>query len=93
MVTSKITLITGCMFSGKTLRLIKEYNERKSRCEDVIFLKPDYDTRNKNNIVTAYTGDSVECESFESFDLTRCKELSTIFIDEIHFLQYEDLTT
>lgn len=81
-----ITVITGCMFAGKTTRLIHELNSQK---KDFVVFKPDIDVRYaKNNIVT-HDGKSLSCIQVKEPKsiLSLSKEYDTIGIDEAQFFE------
>lgn len=83
-----ITLITGCMFSGKTTRLIEFHNYSEFMPEEKIMVKPLLDTRYRAGHVQAHSG-----LSLPGHRISKPEELyplidpshKELFLDEIQF--------
>lgn len=65
MLTPHITVITGCMFSGKTEELIRQLKRAKIAGLNTIIFKPAKDTRNHKNI-SARNGNSLNAITVNS---------------------------
>lgn len=87
-----ITVFTGPMFSGKSARLIEEYNKIYNK-ENVLVFKPVKDTRVKSKIRTRGIESDVDAISIKDlYDIYRIIEKQNnennkmIFMDEAQFL-------
>lgn len=83
-----ITVFTGPMFSGKSTRLIEEYNKIYNK-ENILIFKPVKDTRTKSKIRARGMKLDVEAISIKSLDeiYSYIKGNNrVIFIDEAQFL-------
>lgn len=87
-----INIYTGPMFSGKSTRLIQEYNKFYNK-ENILVLKPVKDTRTKSKIrargldidITALSIKDLS-EILDIIKLDKYKNNRVIFIDEAQFL-------
>jgi thymidine kinase len=83
----KITGIIGCMFAGKSTRLIKEIEKANHKGKNFIAIKPSMDNRyDKDYIVTH---DKLQFKAI-NVDLSNMREVldrnhEIIFIDELQF--------
>ena len=82
-----LTVITGCMFAGKTTELINRYHQVK---EDVIAFKPVIDNRYSQSEIVSHKGKKIMATRIKNFTEINNYSQSNIFIDEIHFFQ-EDI--
>ena len=82
---SKIEVITGPMFSGKTTTLIRRVKELKDKRIKVF--KPKVDNRYKEDAICSHDNISVEAMNIESMeDIDKnSKDADVIVIDEFHF--------
>lgn len=90
MTTPSLELVTGCMFSGKTDKLIRLLEQAQIANQRVIVFKPKKDTRNGNTIETR------RGHCFEAIEIEEPRELfrfvvheQVIGIDEAHFFPIE----
>ena len=79
-----IQVITGCMFAGKTTELI---NRLKRHPGNYILIKPDLDTRDKNNEVSTHDGKKEKAIKVSTVSqiFDHLKNINTIGIDEAQF--------
>jgi len=63
MSSSKLELIIGPMFSGKSTELIRKIRLAKTIDKKVLVIKPIIDVRYKNNKIVSHSFESEECES------------------------------
>lgn len=91
----KLTVITGCMFAGKTEELLKRIKRLEYANKHFLIFKPEIDNRYSNNEIVSHNGNKYEAilintNKFEIFS-TINKEIKdtteTIFIDEIQFFK------
>lgn len=86
-----LSMITGCMYSGKTDKLLKHFfNNQKQGVEKSVLFKHDFDLNTKGNLVKSRTGLSHQARSIHSLgqldsSLTNAGSGTTIYIDEIQF--------
>ena len=85
----ELHLIVGCMFSGKTTRLINIANSFKSIDRKVIIINYKEDTRYSSNRVTSHdlnssTVDTIFLENIDSYVFT---EMDVICINEAQFFK------
>lgn len=66
----KITLIIGCMFSGKSTEIIKIYNKCKTEENNILLINHKIDTRYGQNVMSSHNNIQLPC-------LT-CSELTKI---------------
>jgi thymidine kinase len=93
---NQFTLIFGCMFAGKTTRLIELYQENPDDHTRKLVVKPLLDKRYFVHGINTHGGMSIPChrvskpEEITSLvdDNIRC-----VYIDEIQFFNYEILST
>ena len=93
---SHFTLIYGCMFAGKTTKLIECFNESVYSAEEKIAVKPAIDNRYAPSKINAHTGIQMpghrlnKPEELVPLILETTKE---IYIDEIQFFNQELVPT
>jgi thymidine kinase len=84
----KLTVITGCMFSGKTTRLITLAQQAKENGKRIEIFYPEIDTRYTKNYITSH--DMVQLPSTPipiTTNLIRGEGKDIVFLDEIHFFK------
>lgn len=86
-----ITVITGCMFAGKSTELIKKMKQYK---EDCIVFKPNLDTRYSFNYVVTHDGVSIESTPVkQAKDIFKFSQnYKVIGIDEAQFFDDDIIT-
>jgi thymidine kinase len=86
--TGEITVITGCMFSGKTTRLLRELSERPPGLG--LAFKPTIDDRYRKDAIVSHDGAAYRAVSIERasdiFEHVTLTSVRLIVIDEVHFL-------
>ena len=85
---SKLELIIGPMFSGKSTELIKRIRLLKIINKKVLVIKPLIDNRYISNKITSHDFDSIECSVINCLSEIKndtIKEYDTIIIDEGQF--------
>jgi len=90
-----IKIYTGCMFSGKTKSLIKELEHYKAMNYKVIAYKPARDNRYSVDCIKSHDGFEFKAISIEKINdeiLEEIKQYDVIGLDEIHFVDLNDLT-
>jgi thymidine kinase len=86
--SSKLELIIGPMFSGKSTELIKRIRLLKIINKKVIVIKPLIDNRYISNKITSHDFDSADCyvlSCLSEINNDTLKEYDTIIIDEGQF--------
>lgn len=81
-------LIYGCMFAGKTTKLIGMYNESEVAYEEKIAVKPLLDKRYNPNNINAHSGLQMVAHRINKAEelYPLCNELiKEVYIDEIQF--------
>lgn len=83
-----LTVITGCMFSGKTTRVITLAQEAVAHGEKIEIFYPEIDTRYTKNYITSH--DAIQLPSkalpIDVADIDP-ENKQLIFLDEIHFFK------
>jgi thymidine kinase len=82
---SKLELIIGPMFSGKSTELIRRIRLLKKINKNVLVLKPIIDTRYFCDKITSHNFESVECKV-----LNRLSEMSDLEISEYHTIVIDE---
>lgn len=83
---SKLDIIIGPMFSGKTTYLLNKINEIKLNNNlKFIILKPDIDSRSKYNKITSHNNISFDCFTCSNLDDFNPSKYNIILIDEAQF--------
>mgnify|MGYP001200201792 CR=1 FL=1 len=87
---SRIEIIIGCMFSGKSSELIRRINTYKNICKKSVIINSHIDTRNKKGILT-HSGDKVNAiKTRYLMDITnKLHDIEVIGVDESQF--FDDL--
>ncbi len=82
----KLTVILGCMFSGKTTKLIEITQDLLRQSKKVGIFHPIIDTRYKVNAINSHAGNSIDSQAL---DLNTAhiptKGMEVVVIDEVHF--------
>jgi len=83
-----IRVISGCMFSGKTSRLIWHLKRAQIAGRKVMLFKPKIDNRYSVNEVVTHDNDRLPSIVIDSpLDiLEQAKDIDVVGIDEIHFM-------
>jgi thymidine kinase len=90
--SSKLELIIGPMFSGKSTELIRRIRLLQKINKTVLVVKPKIDNRYNEDKLTTHNFDSVDCIVVDRLEeLTLNEEYDTIVIDEGQF--FPDLKT
>ena len=93
---STVTLVTGCMFSGKTDELVKRYEKYLKQGIHVIIVKPNLDTRygatteicsHDNKRAPAFLID--ETNPWKIRELVDQERAAAVIIDEVQFFPGE----
>lgn len=86
---SDFTIIYGCMFSGKTTKLIELYNDSNCAPNEKIAVKPLIDNRYLANNINSHDGASLNGHRIskpeELFPLLS-DQIIEVYIDEVQFL-------
>lgn len=61
----KLTVIYGCMFSGKTTKMIEEISQRNLKPHQLIVLKPSTDNRHTPTSIVSHNGQTFPCIPYE----------------------------
>jgi thymidine kinase len=87
--SGKLTMIVGCMGSGKTEILLRMFNDSENIMNSHLLFKPRIDTRYDVSRVTARSGTYQEAINIsDGTDLLRkCVLVDTIYIDEAQFIK------
>ena len=85
-----ITLIIGCMFSGKSTELIKKYNEyNEHNDKNILLINHTNDTRYGKNVISSHNKKQLKCFSCLELKEARSHESyktsNMIMIDEAQF--------
>jgi thymidine kinase len=93
---SDFTLIYGCMFAGKSTRLIEAYQEVQYDPSQKIVVKPLLDNRYNARGVSTHSGMSIPAQRVmkpEEISGLTSELTKAVFIDEIQFFNVEILST
>ena len=90
MTFGKVTIIFGCMFSGKSTELIRLINRHKHiKGSNILVINHASDTRYGENVISSHNKVQTECISLRKLDEIKNKEAYTnsniIFIEEAQF--------
>ena len=83
-----LSIITGCMFSGKTSNLINTFNVLIANNKKVILINSKLDDRYLKDSICTHDNKSIQCISvnkLSDIDPIKYIESSHIIIDEAHF--------
>lgn len=86
--TSQCTLILGCMFSGKTDKLISLHNEYLAKGFRCLALKPGIDTRYSEAEIVSHSGARLGAMSTNDITSVHADDKDCIFIDEGQFVAH-----
>lgn len=86
----RLYVYTGCMFSGKTEKLISQLDRSKLRGESVIVFKPGLDDRHGERFIGSHSGTRRSAKIVESGKeeeiLDRIDNHDSVFIDDVNLL-------
>ncbi len=83
---SKLDLIIGCMFSGKSSELIRRVNrQRVLPSNNILVINSRKDNRNSSNIVNTHDNVSIDCIKTDNLNHIPIDEYNIIAIDESQF--------
>lgn len=91
-----LEVISGCMFAGKTTKLIKRITDARSNGLKVQVFKPSLDDRYGMETITTHNGNKINCYAVKnSYDIQDNISLSTqvIAIDEVQFFDSRIIQT
>lgn len=82
----KLTVIYGCMFAGKTTKLIEDVNALLAKGIKVAVFHPVIDTRYKLNAIAAHNGESHESQALD-LDIKHIEKdgYKAVALDEMNF--------
>ena len=86
--TSKLELIIGPMFSGKTTEIIKRANLLKKINKKILIIKPILDNRYNENKITSHNLKCIDCKNISKLNEITDDEINsvdTLIIDEGQF--------
>lgn len=84
----KLTLITGCMFSGKTTKVITLAQAALTEGKKIEIYYPEIDTRYTKNYITSHDALQLPSKALAiDVDAIDAENNELIFIDEIHFFK------
>lgn len=90
----KLTVITGCMFSGKTTRLIALAREAMGSGKNIEIYYPEIDTRYTKNYITSHDQISLPSKPLSvDREAIEAGGKKIIFLDEIHFFKQTIIET
>lgn len=81
----------GTMGSSKTANAIMMAYDFEHKGLNILFVKPDLENRDGDNIVKSRIGLTRECTLWSSFRLMDLTPIDKIIVDEAHFLTEEDI--
>ena len=85
----KFTVNVGSMFSGKTTELLRQGKRHLLAKDNVLYIKPDIDTRYSDTNVVSHTGDYTEAivlpVNAVLFDIPEVQDADVILVDELQF--------
>jgi thymidine kinase len=86
----KVTAIIGCMFAGKSTKLIELIQTAKKQNKNFLVVKPDLDNRYATDYIV--THDNLQ---YHAYNVSRgilgdldLSQLEVLFIDEVQFFDY-----
>lgn len=88
---SRLEVIAGPMFSGKTFELVRRVHLAEIACQKVAVFRPVVDTRHKDPIIWSRGGVQLAARVVENPLEVFCKEPAVIGIDEAQFFEKERL--
>ncbi len=86
----KLTVITGCMFSGKTTRLISRAEKALKENKNIEIFYPEIDTRYEKNYISSHDAVKLPAKPIPMETTVLNIEhlvFDMVFIDELHFFQ------
>lgn len=88
-----LTVITGCMFAGKSSRLLEIGRANRITGKQVGYFKPSSDTRYSEQEIVTHIGKSVSCHSVvDATSIIRYLDMYDVFcIDEAQFFNENEL--
>ena len=89
MKNTKLEIIMGPMFAGKSTELIRRIRELKILNKKFKSIKPLIDNRYSDNMIVSHNDDKIDCVTVEAIDdfitLVDLNKIDTIFIEEGQF--------
>lgn len=86
---SKLTVITGPMFSGKSSELLRMGERHILAKQQVVYIKPSLDNRYSENEIVTHAGKCVDALSIDKdtcvLDIDIVKNADVLLIDEVQF--------
>lgn len=82
----KLTVIKGCMFSGKSTYLINAI--RTTKYTKILVIKHAFDTRSNTDHIQSHNGDkesAIPVETIEKLNELITADIECVFIDEMQF--------
>lgn len=93
--SGNITVITGCMFAGKTSRLLKLARKHREDGQNVLIFKPHIDIRSGDSLVKTHDDDGEEAIVLHDVRhiMTHSQPGMILALDEAQFFEPEALLT
>ena len=85
----KLVVNTGSMFSGKTTELLRQGKRHVLARQEVLYIKPDVDTRYSDDKIVSHTGEFTDALILSPdemiYDLQEVNNADVLLVDEVQF--------
>jgi thymidine kinase len=81
---TRIEIIMGCMFSGKSTELIRRLKRHRAINESILVINSAKDTRSEKEVIKTHNSDTFECVKVSDLSLFEA-EADVVAIDEAQF--------
>ena len=84
---TRIEIIMGCMFSGKSTELIRRLKRHRAINESILVINSAKDTRSANEVIKTHNSDTFECVKVSDLSLLESVDVDVdvVAIDEAQF--------
>ena len=76
---TRIEIIMGCMFSGKSTELIRRLKRHRAINESILVINSAKDTRSANEVIKTHNSDTFDCVKVSDLSLLESVDVESLY--------------